>query len=303
MLAILAGILIVLLSFFFQSPQLSADFGHDDQTPVEKSIVYGQPNPSQPQQRVRRRIEYEGHYIIVDGIALPNGNVRWEPSEPFNQAALANIAYSPRVKETDGPSPAYVPKRGTANYGLMPHPLSGGATGDMVYASSKRGAEFIHDANNAQAEAKQGKNRLTIIGTDEERNAVLRDLKSSPELAGMADNLAVMDYPPGHWAIDPKLGFQGGTPAIILQSPKSAKDPKGGRVLWRSTDYSKGPRNLSFEIRAADPDYDPAKDNGIRPGSASKCPLGFTSDHYPAIGIAVVVFLFICSAKRGVPRA
>jgi hypothetical protein len=99
--------------------------------------------------------------------------------------------------------------------------------------------------------------RLTIIGNDAERKAVLDDLQSNPALAPLKDSLVVQNYVPTDWATRP--GFVTvGHPTIYLQAPD-------GKVLYHRDDYQQGPQGLAGAVRKAQPSYDPAKDPNGNP--------------------------------------
>jgi hypothetical protein len=99
--------------------------------------------------------------------------------------------------------------------------------------------------------------RLTIIGSDAERQRVRNDLASAPELAAYRDRFVVQDYPPEHWAVA-GVGFKtDGHPTIYLQAPS-------GRVLHRQDDYRDGAAGLAQALRRAQPDYHPTSDPDLR---------------------------------------
>jgi hypothetical protein len=94
--------------------------------------------------------------------------------------------------------------------------------------------------------------RLTIIGDETARNAVLSDLRHHAALQALKDELVVQDYAPDA-ALIRGLGFKtDGKPSIYLQEPS-------GRVLLRQDRYDDA-ETLASAIRRADPRYDPTKD-------------------------------------------
>ena len=126
----------------------------------------------------------------------------------------------------------------------------------------------------------------------------MKDLASNPALVSLKPSLFVQDYRPGEWPVDASLGFAtDGKPTIIIQTAKGVHDPKGGRVVYRASDYAMGPEALAEEIRKANPDYKPSADPGPAAGNPSAssrlCPFGFNSSHWPfliatGIGLAVL---------------
>ena len=101
-----------------------------------------------------------------------------------------------------------------------------------------------------------GKLHLTIIGTENERHAVLHDLERSPELAEFKDRFLVQDYAPDHWAVALCGFFTAGHPTIYLQLPS-------GKVLHRQDDYD-GPKPLADALRRAAADYQSNQDPDLR---------------------------------------
>lgn len=104
----------------------------------------------------------------------------------------------------------------------------------------------------------RNKSFLTIVGDDQLRRAVLRDLDNSDALRGWRDRLHITSYPPDHWCVK-QVGLAGG---ITLQGPPDA----GGAspVIWRFRAYA-GDVALAEALRKSDPNYrsdadpDPAK--------------------------------------------
>ena len=144
-----------------------------------------------------------------------------------------------------------------------------------------------------------------MIGSDDERAPVVNDLLSNPAFAALKPTMMVQDYTPNEWPVDPSLGFvTNGKPTIIVQTAKGPNDPKGGRVVYRASDYSMGPEALAEELRKANPNYKPSADPTPQkpaPSPASvSCPLGFTRDHWPHILIVGIgTFLLHRLPRKG----
>lgn len=98
--------------------------------------------------------------------------------------------------------------------------------------------------------------RLTVIGDEETRKAVILDLLSHRALSHWTDKLAVQVYDPTHWAVSGFRVPRGGM-AICLQKPD-------GTVLHRQADYEDGAEGLAVALRKADPNYDPSQDPDAR---------------------------------------
>jgi hypothetical protein len=95
--------------------------------------------------------------------------------------------------------------------------------------------------------------RLTVIGPDAERQAVVNDLKSSPLLSSVRDTCLVQDYAPDAPMLQ-SCGFvTTGHPTIYLEKPD-------GTVLHRQDDYAGGAEALATAVRKADPNYHPDTD-------------------------------------------
>ena len=119
--------------------------------------------------------------------------------------------------------------------------------------------------------------RLTVIGGQEQRDRVVKDLESAPELAVWKDKLVVQDYDPGHWAVS-ATGFKtDGSPTIYLQAPPGiynigGQPNPGGEVLLRCDNYDGGAPLLAHKlhqsvqaVRKRQPDYRPDQDPDGKP--------------------------------------
>jgi hypothetical protein len=101
-----------------------------------------------------------------------------------------------------------------------------------------------------------GKLHLTIIGAETERQRVLTDLATAPDLAEFRDRFSVQDYPADHWAVTLCGFYTAGHPTIYLQLPS-------GKVLHRQDDYD-GPKRLAEALRRASSSYDAQRDPDLR---------------------------------------
>jgi hypothetical protein len=107
-----------------------------------------------------------------------------------------------------------------------------------------------------------GKWHLTVVGTKEECQQVLDDLKGHAALAPWKDRLLIQSYRPDAWAIKGVGLPNGGRPTVIVQAPPG---PDGkGQVLHAQNDYDGGAEALAGALRRADPAYDPSKDPDLR---------------------------------------
>ena len=139
---------------------------------------------------------------------------------------------------------------GIANFGVMRERLADNDERHSLNGGRVTANEAI--AVIGKLEDDSDKLRLTIIGSEAERRAVLDDLAKHPELAPLREQLSVQSYAPDHWAVA-GLGFvQSGKPTIYLQT-------SDGAVRHRQDEY-RGPEKLAEAIRRADPHYRPEND-------------------------------------------
>lgn len=170
-------------------------------------------------------------------------------------------------------------KQGGEVYLYNGRPVSAAEAHRMVAGPPRRvGDDKIPD-DNALA-------RLTVIGSEAERTAVLADL-DKPPLSELKPQLVVKSFPPDHWALRP--GFvTTGHPTIYLQSPT-------GQVLHRQDSYT-GAEALFAAIRKAK-DYDPKKDPDLNGplGTLGRVPVSIIP-----VGLmgAVLAVLALTSRKK-----
>lgn len=93
---------------------------------------------------------------------------------------------------------------------------------------------------------------LTVIGSDVDRQKVVTDLDSAPQLAPFKGRLKVQSYEPTHWAVKESGFVTTGKPTIYCQAAN-------GKVLHRQDEY-RGPAALAEVLRQCDPSYDAKKD-------------------------------------------
>lgn len=230
-------------------------------------------------------ITYNGVHFEAYGSADPDkaGSILWDKNYKPNVRAYNIAKEAPKADQVDR----------TPNYGLEPGRMW--SKGEKVVADSARAKRF-YDESQGQ-EGGSTKLHVTVVGTDAERKVVLDDLAKHPAFAALRPSLLIQDYEPGQWAVDPTLGFQPGTPAIIVQQGKTPADPKGGKVIYRTTDYAIGPDALAEELRKASPDYKPHLDPSPTSPKHGGCPLGFTHEMLPVTAAAVALIVFLVLAK------
>jgi hypothetical protein len=139
----------------------------------------------------------------------------------------------------------------------------------------------------------RGKYRLTVIGSDAERQPVLDDYKKSVE-AELRTQILVWSVPPDHWSLHDSasgtpLFKTDGHPTIYLQAAD-------GKVLHRQDGYS-GPADFAAIRKATG--YDPARDRNLNKtdgaGSSAIPPVVW------AAGGAVLVYLVLRNRKKAAP--
>jgi hypothetical protein len=213
--------------------------------------------PEAPANMARHWVMHEGRNIEVYGYLNAKGQVVWNPGVAENARPRER-----RTKPVDGPNgrmpsaeiktepptaapPPANPDWRTNGVNRPAHP----APVERYTAHSADAKKFIAQS----LEAPAGKLHVTIVGNADERARVANDIKTDPAFEGIRDDLWVQDYDPKDWPVNPELGFVHGKPAIIVQAAKGPNDPKGGRVIYRTMDYSIGAKGLAEAIRKAEP--------------------------------------------------
>lgn len=129
--------------------------------------------------------------------------------------------------------------------------------------------------------------RLTIIGSDADRRAVLAELQGP--LKDATTDFVIRDYPPDHWVVA-RAGFvTTGHPTIYVQEAD-------GTVLFRQDDAHDLARNLAA-IRRPRPDYQPQRDPDYRQDFSwpeLAWPVG--------CGLATLVILLLSPRRRQRPH-
>ncbi len=250
-------------------------------------------------------IRHEGLTFSVYGY-FKDGSIVWEREDPRNvaswSAAKAKAGSGAAVKAVPLVRPVPSKNAGSVatvtNYGLEPARMKHEST---YTVSGPKAKHFVESSGDKEV-SHSGALHVTVIGQDADRAVVINDLKSHPAFNGIKQDLMVQGYSTGEWAVDKSLGFvDSGKPTIIVQSAKSASDPKGGKVVFRASDYSMGPEAFAEELRKVDPHYKPSIDPGPANGrQSSLCPLGFTRDSWPLIVcVAIGIFWIYSLPKKG----
>ena len=282
------------------------------QNPCDNGICY---SPERPYYVIKTySINHDGRTFDVKGYMV-DGLVKWEPSDPRNAASYAAAkarnatpvvpAVRPERKPIAKPGPTLEPAgddkeigqvAGQApNYGLEPGRMKRTPTYTLPSVEARR---FVQEAKEGST---VGKLHVTVIGSDDNRAPVVNDLMTHPAFAAIKPTLMIQDYTPDEWPVDPSLGFvTTGKPTILVQEARGAGDPKGGKVVYRASDYSMGPEALAEAIRKASPDYKPSADPGPSTGkpTVASCPFGFTRDHWPHIVVVTIGTFFLHRLPR-----
>ncbi|HLW66153.1 MAG TPA: hypothetical protein VKS79_12650 [Gemmataceae bacterium] len=180
-----------------------------------------------------------------------------------------------------------------ANFGIMQTKLNGSASHHSINGRSVTEEDALAALQGKLTDDSQ-KLRLTIIGPDDKRRAVLADWNANPSLRALKDKVLVQGYDPGHWAVA-NSGFRtSGQPTIYLQAPD-------GKVLHRQDEY-RGPDKLAEAIRKADPNYQPNNDPDLNKNNPPPASPSFDLSRVPgwccAAGAAGAAFLILRRRKR-----
>lgn len=136
-----------------------------------------------------------------------------------------------------------IDETGAINFGVYPSP-----PGTQGHAAGQVGDE-------PRDEPLCQKLRLTVIGPQESRQAVLEDVKRSPQLAELAKSFLLSDFGPNDWQVRNGGYVTTGKPTIYVQAPT-------GKVLHRQDSYN-GPDELAQALRKANESYKPEKDPNL----------------------------------------
>ncbi|SIO37570.1 hypothetical protein SAMN05444166_4201 [Singulisphaera sp. GP187] len=256
--------------------------------------------------RVIRTINVTDNGLKFDvrGYWNERGTVTWDTKDEFNRRSYAAAVAASKAAKTNPVvvrprTPAVDPRLS----GAITDPFPGGVVAEKLHRQTKyttpteEAKRFVAEA--VADEKSVGKLHVTVIGSDDDRAPVVNDINNHPAFASIKGDLMIQDYAPDEWQVDPKLGYVvNGKPTILVQTPKGPNDPKGGRVVYRALDYSMGPEALAEAIRKADSSYKPANDPGPATGLAGLCPLGFTKEHRPIIGVTAVGLILLLKLPR-----
>jgi hypothetical protein len=140
------------------------------------------------------------------------------------------------------------------------------------------------EVGDAQIPDDSKRNRLIIIGSDEEQKRLADDLRTQPMLAPLVRDLVVHSYRPDHWHVA-RAGYDvGGHPSVYLVSAD-------GKVLSHSASYA-GPEKLAEAIRKADPKYDPSKDPDLTKSQSNP------NSSFPLYVMGGLLLLLLLLGKR-----
>lgn len=137
--------------------------------------------------------------------------------------------------------------------GVIPFRVNAGSV--SISGRPATAQEAIERIREASVPDDKGHLWVTVIGTEADRAAVVRDFADHPALAAYRHRVRLQAYAPDSWAVSE--GFvTTGHPTIYYQEPD-------GRTLGREDAY-RGPEataaSLDRYLRRRSPNYDPAKD-------------------------------------------
>lgn len=180
--------------------------------------------------------------------------VSWDADLKENRAsywAARNAVVKPAEPPAERPKsqPSQEQLKQAVNYGVDP---SKRESGERYTATSAEAQDFVVRAQ-AAADGKSDRIYLTVIGTPEDRKAIVADWQSNPAFASWHDKVWFQEFSKGDWQVKDELGYEAkGKPTVLVQRP-------GGGVVLRATQYS-GPRPILAALRKADPGYRPSDD-------------------------------------------
>jgi hypothetical protein len=191
-------------------------------------------------------------YLFRDGVQVGGYDTEQDFFRPYDPATRTWGPAS--AVPPDAPPPVEGRRSREENYGVERGRLSREETFVKDGRRVSRQEAFVA----LEAEVKDDSRllRVTVIGGDGERERVLQDLATSPQLASFRDHYLLQDYPPEHWAVAGAGFKRDGHPTIYVQAPD-------GAVLHRQDGYD-GPGVLAAALRRADPAYDPSRDPDLR---------------------------------------
>lgn len=269
--------------------------------------LYAQATPmSTPPVYAWRDTVYQGVRVRVWGRLEPDGSFTWYPESATNapriqaaRQAATRPAVQPAAKPAPAPAPKAEPKAEPATPPVTGQGLpawqtqgvdpSGLSKQEETRASGPAAQAFLtkyEDYKVGGLDDDKLKPSLTVIGTEAEREAVMKDFKPDGPLAEYAGRIHLQAYEPGNWAIT-QGHQQGGHPDIVLQL-------HDGKVVWRQQSYDGGAEVLREGLRRADPNYDAKRDPG--PGKGSPSARASTA---VAVGVIVLSLVILAYTLMG----
>jgi hypothetical protein len=230
----------------------------------------------------RSRTEEPGRvYLFVDGRQFGGYDAerdQWRDYDPISGVWSEPRPLFPKQNSSSSP---------VEDFGVMRDRLAGNDERHSLNGDAVSAREALAAIDRLEDDSE--KLRLTIIGSQAERQAVLKDFESNADLVALRDRLLIQSYPADHWAVA-NVGFvRSGHPTIYLQS-------RDGTVRHRQGEY-RGPEKLAEAIRRADPHYRPQNDPDLnRPNLLPH----FHFPRMPGWGWAVagILLLVVISNRR-----
>lgn len=231
---------------------------------------------SQPNDPTRMYL-YRGN-LQVGGFDLETGEYR--PLVDHARNLWGDVAAPPIA-----PPPTFQGKDHPSNFGVDLSKIPAGPSYQIKGKDTTK-AQVMEALENGIPDDR-GKMRLTVIGSQEERARVQKDL-AAPENSAVAQRAVLWSVPPDHWSL--KDNVTGQAMFYTAANPTLYLTDARGKVLLRRDGYQGG-QDFQF-IRKAVSDYDAKKD----PTGASGNPLLDMLNKVPWValgGLALLVFLLI----------
>jgi hypothetical protein len=233
-----------------------------------------------------------GNYDYESKMYCPfRGNSEWgEPTEPptsppATPATTKKVDVGVKLGQITGST---IDENGIQNFGILPDPNPGQDPEPRYQVNGKEATKSqVIQAFEGQAVDQSTKLRLTVIGPRQSRQAVLEDVKRTPDLQSVVSNFLLKDYDPTDWEVSRSGFYTQGSPTIYVQAPT-------GKVLHRQDSYT-GAEDLASVLRKANDQYKAEAD----PNLSKAAVFGLFGLPLEAWVVIAIVLYFIIPRKDG----
>jgi hypothetical protein len=219
------------------------------------------------------------------------GNSEWgeptEPPTPPPTAPTTTKKLDVGAKKAEMPG-STIDENGVQNFGILPDPHEAQDPEPRYQVNGREATKGqVIQAFEGQAVDQSTKLRLTVIGPRQSRQAVLEDVKRTPDLRGVVSNFLLKDYDPTDWEVARSGFFTQGSPTIYVQAPT-------GKVLHRQDSYT-GAEDLASVLRKANDQYKAEAD----PNLSHAAVFGLFGIPLEAWVVIAIVLYFVIPRKDG----